>query len=91
LNEFSNYFNRQFTPEKSKAEVVQMLLAVEVGIKTATQYFQTIKNPSSEMQRNINAIFSQMKTMSQQLAEYTALVDKYFNTAPAQRAPPFWR
>ena len=91
LNEFSNYFNRQFTPEKSQAEVVQMLLAVEVGIKTATQCFQTIKNPSSEMQRNINAIFSQMKTMSQQLAEYNAFVEKYFNTAPAQRAALFWR
>ena len=75
LNDYVNYFNRQFTPKKEKAEVIQMLLTAEVGIKNATQYFQNIKNPPPEMQRNINDILSNMKTMSQQLAEHKKMVE----------------
>ena len=90
LNDYSDYFNRQFTPEKEKKEVLQMLLAAETGIQTTTQYFQDIKNPPPEMQRNINEILLQMKTMSQKLAEYNKFVEKYFNTAPALRKTLFY-
>ena len=62
LNDYSNYYNHQFTPEKEKAQVVQMLLAAEVGITTATQCFQNIKNPAPEMLKSINEISSNMKT-----------------------------
>ncbi|MCL2511705.1 MAG: transglutaminase-like domain-containing protein [Bacteroidales bacterium] len=91
LNDYFNYFNRQFTPEKSKTEVVRMLRTAETGIQTAIQRFQSIKNPSPELLRNMNDIASKMKTMSQQLAEQNQFVEKYFNTDSAQRKMLFMK
>ena len=91
LNEYSNYYNRQFTPEKEKAEVVQMLRTAETGIKTALQCFQSIKNPPPQLQQSMNDIASKMKTMSQQLAEHNRFVEKYFNTDSAQRKMLFYQ
>lgn len=91
LNEYSNYYNRQFTPEKNKEEVVQMLLTAESKMKTAIQCFQNIKNPSPEMIRSINDISSNMNIMSQQLSEHKKFVEKYFNTATALKKTLFYR
>jgi len=91
LNEYSNYYNRQFTPEKSKTEILQMLRAAESGIKTATQRFQSIKNPPPDMQQSINDITSKMKTMSQQLVEHNKFVEKYFNADAWQRKMLFYQ
>ena len=91
LNEYSNYYNTQFTPEKSKSEVVQMLRKVESEIKNATQRFQNIKKPSPELQKSINDLSSKMKTMSQQLVEHNKFVEKYFNADTWQRKMLFYQ
>ena len=82
LNEYSHYHNSQFNPKKSKEEVEKMLLKAELGIKTATQNFQSIKNPSAAMFQSINDLYSKMKTMSQQLAEHKKSVETHFKNSP---------
>jgi len=90
LNEFSYYYNTQFTPEKSRKEVEKMLSEAESGITTAMQNFHSIKNPSIAMFQNINELLSGMKTMSQQLAEHKKFVEKYFDAPPASRKMLFY-
>ena len=90
LNDYFNYYNRQFKPEKKKEEVLQMLRAAESGIRTTIQCFQNVKNPSRQMQKNINEISSKMTIMSRQLTEHNEFVEKYFNTSPAGREMLFW-
>jgi len=91
LNDYSQHFNRQFTPEKSRETIEKMLITAEAEIKTAVQCFQSIKNPPAEMHQNILQLNSKINTMLQQLVEHKKFVEKYFNTTPALRKTLFYQ
>jgi len=91
LNEFSEYYNRQFTPLKSDAEIQQMIDSVETCFNNARNLLNGIKETDA---RGVTLIKQLNKTLNdtyESLLDKKAFLRKYFNTRKMFRKSLFYK
>lgn len=91
LNAFSEYYNRQFTPLKSDAEIQQMIDSVETCFNNARNLLNGIKDPDARGESLIKQLNKTLNHTYESLIDKKAFLRKYFNTRKMFRKSLFYK
>ncbi|NWJ49263.1 MAG: hypothetical protein HXX14_00225 [Bacteroidetes bacterium] len=91
LNKFVEYYNKQFIPLKSDAEIQQMIDTVETCFKSAHERLNSIKDPDAEIISTIKQINKSIEGATVSFEEMKAFLKKYFNTRKVFRKSLFYK
>lgn len=89
LNIFIDYRNKQFTPSKPDAEIIQMVDTVEYLFNQTKAQLNTLKNPDPNLSTSITQLNKSLNDATINLNDQKAFVDKYFKTGKMFRKSLF--
>lgn len=91
MNKFVEYYNKQFTPLKSDAEIQQMLDTVDFCFNEMHERLNNIKDPDAKTMSFIKQLNKPIDDASRRLEEMKVFLKKYFNTRKLFRKSLFYK
>jgi len=91
LNEFINYRNKQFTPNKTDHDIQNMLDIVDNKLQEAKIKLGQISNPNANTLNMIQQLTKSIDDALTQLKEQQAWLNQYFSKSKAGRKSMFYK
>lgn len=89
LNAFFNYYNHQFQPRKTDAQLRQLLPPIAAELQQAKAILATVKFADASRQATVQALRASVRTGETRLGKSQTFLARYLRTAPAQRPDLF--
>lgn len=89
LNAFFTYYNHQFQPRKTDAQLRQLLPPIAAELQQAKAILATVKFTDATRQATVQALQASVRSGETRLAKSQAFMARYLRTAPAQRPDLF--
>ncbi len=91
LNEFIDYRNKQFTPQKTELEIREMIESAEKSLTQSQKELQNIITTDINTINLMNQLRKSINEATMQISEQKEFINKYFNTRKAFRKSLFYK
>ncbi|MDR0365080.1 MAG: hypothetical protein LBH92_08725 [Bacteroidales bacterium] len=90
LNRYAHYFNAKFTPEKERSEAENIVSTAKENIEMSITQLQSIDDPSSMMQKEIDKLIKAMNDMIEKVRSGEEFIKQYYDTEVTKRQELFY-
>ena len=90
LNNYVNYWNKQFTPMRPDAEIQSMLNEVMAKISESKSKLRNIERPPSSLLNNMIELSKRLDEIESNLNEKQAWLNQYFSKSKSARKKMFY-